>query len=121
MSDNISLVSNLPKFSYLKLASCKLHNFPDLRNQTRLQYLDLSNNIIEGNIPTWIWEVGNGKLSYMNLSHNRLTGHQEPCNFPNLSVLDLHSNLLVHTSVDFVLYRVLHCLGHGVRDNKSKG
>ncbi|KAM0053806.1 putative leucine-rich repeat-containing, plant-type, leucine-rich repeat domain superfamily [Helianthus debilis subsp. tardiflorus] len=93
-SDDISLVSNLPKFSSLKLASCELHKFPNLRNQTRLQYLDLSNNVIEGNIPTWIWEVGNGSLSYMNLSHNRLTGLQEHYNFHNLNVLDLHSNHL---------------------------
>ncbi|KAJ0691493.1 putative leucine-rich repeat-containing, plant-type, leucine-rich repeat domain superfamily [Helianthus annuus] len=93
-SDDISLVSNLPKFSSLKLASCELHKFPNLRNQTRLQYLDLSNNVIEGNIPAWIWGVGNGSLSYMNLSHNRLTGLQEPYNFPILNVLDLHSNHL---------------------------
>ncbi|KAK1437143.1 hypothetical protein QVD17_02928 [Tagetes erecta] len=93
-NDDITLVSHLPKFSSLKLASCKLHNFPNLRNQTRLKNLDLSNNMIEGKIPTWIWEVGNGSLSYMNLSHNRLTGLQEPYNFPNLYVLDLHSNQL---------------------------
>ncbi|KAJ0646983.1 putative leucine-rich repeat-containing, plant-type, leucine-rich repeat domain superfamily [Helianthus annuus] len=72
-SDNISLVSNLPKFSSLKLASCKLHKFPNLRNQPRLKNLDLSSNTIEGIIPAWIWGVGNGSLSYMNLSHNRLT------------------------------------------------
>ncbi|KAI3732353.1 hypothetical protein L1987_63557 [Smallanthus sonchifolius] len=93
-SDDISLVSNLPKFSSLKLASCKLGKFPNLRDQKRLKYLDLSNNEIEGKIPTWIWEVGNGSLSYMNLSHNRLTSLEEPYNFPNLTVLDMHSNHL---------------------------
>ncbi|KAJ0449660.1 putative leucine-rich repeat domain superfamily [Helianthus annuus] len=93
-ADNISLVSNLPKLSSLKLASCKLHKFPNLRNQLRLKNLDLSSNTIEGMIPAWIWGVGNGSLSYMNLSHNRLTGLQEPYNFPNLNVLDLHSNHL---------------------------
>ncbi|KAI3732355.1 hypothetical protein L1987_63559 [Smallanthus sonchifolius] len=93
-SDDISLVSNLPKFSTLKLASCKLRKFLNLRNQKRLKYLDLSNNEIEGKIPTWIWEVGSGSLSYMNLSHNRLTSLEEPYNFPNLTVLDMHSNHL---------------------------
>lgn len=56
-SDDINLVSRLPKFSTLKLASCKLHKFPNLRNQTRLQTLDLSSNMIEGKIPTWIWKA----------------------------------------------------------------
>ncbi|KAF5762634.1 putative leucine-rich repeat domain superfamily [Helianthus annuus] len=93
-SDNISLVSQLPKFSSLRLASCKLQKFPNLRNQTRLINLDLSNNIIEGKIPTWLWEVGNGRLSYMNLSHNHFIGLQEPYSIPRLTVLDLHSNYL---------------------------
>ncbi|MFS7976827.1 putative leucine-rich repeat-containing, plant-type, leucine-rich repeat domain superfamily [Helianthus anomalus] len=93
-SDNITLVNRLPKFSTLKLASCNLLKFPNLRNQSRLVTLDLSNNKIEGKIPPWIWEVGNGSLSYMNLSRNRLTGLEEPYSFPNLNVLDLHSNYL---------------------------
>ncbi|KAJ0691491.1 putative leucine-rich repeat-containing, plant-type, leucine-rich repeat domain superfamily [Helianthus annuus] len=93
-SDNISLVSHLPKFSSLNLDSCKLHKFPNLRNQTSLQYLDLSNNNIERKIPNWLWEVGNRSLSYLNLSHNLLTGLEEPYNFPSLNVLDLHSNHL---------------------------
>ncbi|KAJ0882884.1 putative leucine-rich repeat-containing, plant-type, leucine-rich repeat domain superfamily [Helianthus annuus] len=93
-SDNITLVNRLPKFSTLKLASCNLLKFPNLRNQSRLETLDLSNNKIQGKIPKWIWEVGNGDLSYMNLSRNRLTGLEEPYSFPNLNVLDLHSNYL---------------------------
>ncbi|KAI3759895.1 hypothetical protein L1987_50280 [Smallanthus sonchifolius] len=93
-SNNITLVNHLPKFTTLKLASCNLTNFPNLRNQSRLINLDLSNNKIEGNIPNWIWEDGNGGLSYVNLSHNRLTGLEEPYNFRDLYVLDLHSNYL---------------------------
>ncbi|PWA91495.1 Leucine-rich repeat-containing protein [Artemisia annua] len=93
-SDNLTLVSSLPKFFSLKLASCNLKKFPNLRNQTRLITLDLSDNKIEGEIPNWIWEVGNGSLSYMNLSRNNLTSLQEPYKFPNFSVLDLHFNNL---------------------------
>ncbi|KAJ0520804.1 putative leucine-rich repeat-containing, plant-type, leucine-rich repeat domain superfamily [Helianthus annuus] len=93
-SDNTTLVNRLPKFSTLKLASCNLVKFPNLKNQSRLVTLDLSNNKIEGKIPTWIWEVGNGSLSQMNLSHNRLTSLEEPYNFPYLYALDLHSNHL---------------------------
>ncbi|KAL8224704.1 hypothetical protein R6Q57_017261 [Mikania cordata] len=93
-SENITLVNNLPKFSTLKLASCNLSKFPNLRNQSRLITLDLSSNKIEGSIPTWIWEVGNGTLSFMNLSHNYLTSLEESYSFPDLYVLDLHSNHL---------------------------
>ncbi|GJV44701.1 receptor-like protein 12 [Tanacetum coccineum] len=93
-SDNLTLVSRLPKFFSLKVASCNLKKFPNLRNQTRLITLDLSDNKIEGKIPKWIWEVGNGSLSYMNLSRNHLTGFEEPYSFPDFSVLDLHFNNL---------------------------
>ncbi|GJZ48718.1 leucine-rich repeat-containing protein [Tanacetum coccineum] len=93
-SDNLTLVSRLPKFSSLKLASCNLKKFPNLRNQTKLITLDLSDNKIQGEIPNWIWKVGNGSLSYMNLSRNHLTGFEEPYSFPDLSVLDLHFNNL---------------------------
>ncbi|KAK1412429.1 hypothetical protein QVD17_33674 [Tagetes erecta] len=95
LSDNITLMNHIPKFSTLKLASCNLIKFPNLRNQLRLTNLDLSNNKIRGKIPTWIWEVGNGSLLYMNLSCNQLTGLEEPYSFPvNLYVIDLHSNRL---------------------------
>ncbi|XP_059648869.1 receptor-like protein 7 [Cornus florida] len=60
-----------------------------------LYSLDLSDNQIEGKIPNWIWEVGNGSLSDLNLSHNLLVDLQEPYVLhPNLAILDLHSNLL---------------------------
>ncbi|XP_076890959.1 receptor-like protein 6 [Bidens hawaiensis] len=93
-SDNITLVNHLPRFSTLKLASCNLVKFPNLRNQSRLMNLDLSNNKIAGQIPKWMWTVGNGSISYMNLSRNQLTSLEEPYILPDLFVLDLHSNLL---------------------------
>ncbi|XP_073033606.1 receptor-like protein 7 [Primulina eburnea] len=81
--------------SRLNLASCKLKNFPDLRNQTKLTFLDLSNNLISGEIPNWIWEIGNGRLMHLNLSYNNLVGLQMPYNMPStLYMLDLHSNQL---------------------------
>ncbi|KAJ0087662.1 hypothetical protein Patl1_31393 [Pistacia atlantica] len=83
-----------PKISTLKLASCNLSMIPDLKNQTNLYQLDLSDNQISGEIPNWIWRVGNGNLIHLNLSHNLLVGLQEPYNLSNLSVLDLHFNKL---------------------------
>ena len=80
----------------LKLASCKLRTLPDLSTQSRLTYLDLSDNQIRGSIPNWIWKIGNGSLMHLNLSHNLLEDLQETfSNFtPYLSILDLHSNQL---------------------------
>ncbi|XP_057435271.1 LOW QUALITY PROTEIN: receptor-like protein 40 [Lotus japonicus] len=88
-------VSALPKMSSVKLASCNLKEFPSfLRNQSRLNSLDLSGNHIGGSIPTWIWQLGS--LTQLNLSHNLLQELEEPVQnpSPSLSVLDLHSNQL---------------------------
>ena len=92
-----SSFSKSPHFTTLKLASCNLKRFPDLRNNSKfLGYLDLSQNQIQGEIPHWIWMIGNSFLVHLNLSHNLLVDLQEP--FPNLPpylfTLDLHSNLL---------------------------
>lgn len=87
-----------PKIGTLKLSSCKITEFPNfLRNQTNLFHLDLSNNRIKGEIPNWTWNVGDGKLVHLNLSHNMLEAFEKPG--PNLTstflaVLDLHSNML---------------------------
>ncbi|KAK0584066.1 hypothetical protein LWI29_007062 [Acer saccharum] len=83
-----------PWISTLILASCKLSMIPNLRNQSLLSHLDLSDNQISGEIPNWIWEVGNGSLTHLNLSRNSLVGLQEPFCILPLSVLDLHSNWL---------------------------
>ncbi|KAL0370875.1 UNVERIFIED_CONTAM: Receptor-like protein 6 [Sesamum angustifolium] len=91
---NTSL-STFPLLFWLGLASCNLHKFPDLINHPKLVDLDLSNNRITGEVPNWIWEIGNGKLSYLNLFWNLLVGLQKPYHIPSsLNSLDVHSNLL---------------------------
>ncbi|KAK6144706.1 hypothetical protein DH2020_021526 [Rehmannia glutinosa] len=96
--NNLSVSSSssvFPQLSWLSLASCNLYNFPDLRNQSILSFLDLSNNQITGEIPSWIWEIGNGALVQLNLSCNFLVDLQKPYQIPkNIAVLDLHSNQL---------------------------
>ncbi|KAL5550565.1 hypothetical protein UlMin_000741 [Ulmus minor] len=88
--------SNLSTFlDTLRLSSCKLRQFPYLKNQPYLTDLDLSNNLLHGEVPNWIWNVGNGSLLSLNLSHNYLVGMQEPYSIPNtLLFLDLHLNQL---------------------------
>ncbi|THG15587.1 hypothetical protein TEA_009135 [Camellia sinensis var. sinensis] len=89
-----SSLSHFPHLNLLRLASCNLREFPPLMNKSRMAYLDLSDNQISGEIPNWIWNIGNGTLAYLNLSRNLLVGLQRPHIIPNLTVLDLHSNLL---------------------------
>ncbi|GJT49460.1 receptor-like protein 7 [Tanacetum coccineum] len=116
-SDNLTLESRLPKFSSLKLASCNLKKFLNLRNQTRLITFDLSHNKIEGEIPKWIWEVVgrilfppqtatvvdysenrfDSPLPVLELSNNHLTGVIPPCLLgftSNLGELNLGNNSL---------------------------
>ncbi|THG19732.1 hypothetical protein TEA_028284 [Camellia sinensis var. sinensis] len=94
-SPSNSALSSFPQLGMLTLVSCKLQKFPPLMNQSRMTYLDLSDNQISGEIPNWIWNIGSGTLMYLNLSCNLLVGIQRPHFIPNyLNVLDLHSNLL---------------------------
>ncbi|KAK6152533.1 hypothetical protein DH2020_015168 [Rehmannia glutinosa] len=91
----ITMANLTELLSRLNLASCNLSSFPDLRNQSRLTFLDLSNNQINGEIPSWVWNIGNGTLLHLNLSRNLLVDFQKPFNISlSLSVLDLHSNSL---------------------------
>nr|GME08850.1 receptor-like protein 12 [Ipomoea batatas] len=95
VSGNIPTSSFFPQIKVLKMASCRLQSFPDLRTQSSMIHLDLSDNEIRGEIPNWIWNVGNGSLAHLNLSCNFLDGLEKPYTIPSsLSVLDLHSNQL---------------------------
>ncbi|XP_051113862.1 receptor-like protein 33 [Andrographis paniculata] len=94
-SSSNSSLSQFPQLSKLNLASCNLNSYPHLlRNQFKLVDLDLSNNQITGQVPSWIWGIGNGALARLNLSFNLLEDFERPFSMPSLSVLDLHSNRL---------------------------
>ncbi|GKE92759.1 leucine-rich repeat-containing protein, partial [Tanacetum coccineum] len=84
-----------PGFTALGLASCNLKVFPNsLRAMKQLWYLDLSSNEIHGQIPPWAGEIGgNNELSYLNLSHNFITGLPQ-FQWYGLQNLYLQSNLI---------------------------
>ncbi|KAM4119110.1 hypothetical protein ACJW30_03G035000 [Castanea mollissima] len=86
------------KFEVLGLASCNLRHFPNfLREQDQLQWLDLSYNNIQGQIPKWVWNTSKETLMIVNFSHNFLTGfdqHMDNFPWPQLQILDLRSNML---------------------------
>ncbi|XVF70327.1 hypothetical protein PTKIN_Ptkin11bG0153000 [Pterospermum kingtungense] len=95
---NVSINSIPPKFKLLGLASCNLSEFPSfLRGQDELEFLELADNKIQGQIPNWLWSVGKETLQYLNLGYNFLTGFQElPAVLPwtRLEVFILQSNKL---------------------------
>ncbi|XP_039048583.1 receptor-like protein 7 [Hibiscus syriacus] len=73
-------------------SSSSVRHFPSFFQTSKLEYLDLSNNMISGGISKWEaqgWE----ELSVLNLSYNYLTTLEQ---FPGqkLAILDLRSNML---------------------------
>ncbi|XP_057808506.1 receptor-like protein 6 [Salvia miltiorrhiza] len=86
-----------PRLGTLMLASCNLQKLPNLRNQSSLMMLDLSRNLLEGEIPNWLWRVGDDGFlfRFLNLSHNGFSHLQQPYAMRGLDSLDLHSNILV--------------------------
>ncbi|KEH28916.1 putative leucine-rich repeat-containing, plant-type, leucine-rich repeat domain, L [Medicago truncatula] len=87
--------TSFSNISTLMLASCNLKTFPSfLRNKSRLNILDLSNNQIHGTVPNWIWKLQN--LQNLNVSHNMLTDFEGPLQniTSKLIALDLHNNQL---------------------------
>ncbi|CAM8981035.1 unnamed protein product [Rhodiola kirilowii] len=85
--------SLFPQLSTLKLASSNLKTFPDfLKYQSRLIYIDLSNNQIHHKIPKWIWDIST--LSHLNLSFNSLDDFEDRNLTASLNVLDLRYNRL---------------------------
>ncbi|XP_074264570.1 receptor-like protein 7 [Silene latifolia] len=92
--DANATISPFPRLRTLRLASCNLGLLPGfLKNQSILQYLDLSINSIRGVMPKWIWGIGNGSLSYLNLSCNSFTRLEQPSSdISTISILDIHGN-----------------------------
>ncbi|ESR61929.1 hypothetical protein CICLE_v10018217mg [Citrus x clementina] len=85
--------SFFPQIFVLSLSACNISAFPSFLRSLELAYLDLSENNIDGQIPNWMWEVGNDTLSFLDLSHNFITEIKQ-IPWKNLNYLNLQSNLL---------------------------
>ncbi|WOG85897.1 hypothetical protein DCAR_0105090 [Daucus carota subsp. sativus] len=88
-----------PTLNYLGLSSCNMKEFPHFSRDANisLEFVDLSNNNIEGEIPHWIgsvWYSEYYNLPYLNLSHNKLIGGLEQLPWGYLTYLDLQDNKL---------------------------
>ncbi|PON94089.1 LRR domain containing protein, partial [Trema orientale] len=93
LSFNNSINYTFDKLWELRLSSCSLSEFPHFFKSSKgLRTLDLSRNQIQGNVPKWLWEVGQNSLFQLNLSHNFFT-YIEPLPWKELSILDLSFNL----------------------------
>ncbi|EOY04306.1 Receptor like protein 6, putative [Theobroma cacao] len=96
--NSVSINATSPKFKLLGLASCNLSEFPHfLRSQDELEFLELSDNGVHGQIPKWFWSVGKETLQQLNLGFNFLTGFEElPVVLPwtHLEVFNLESNMI---------------------------
>ncbi|VAH73227.1 unnamed protein product [Triticum turgidum subsp. durum] len=86
----------------LGLASCNLTKIPvALRYTNELSSLDLSNNRIDGVIPSWIWMIWKDSIYSLDLSNNMFTCLENSpsiVHMHNLEYLNLSSNQL-HGSV----------------------
>ncbi|KAL9286728.1 putative leucine-rich repeat domain superfamily [Arabidopsis thaliana] len=70
-SSTLHLPSSI--IEYLILTSCNISEFPTfLQNQTSLEYLDISANQIEGQVPEWLWSLP--YLGFVNISQNFFSG-----------------------------------------------
>ncbi|VAH57567.1 receptor like protein 27-like [Triticum aestivum] len=91
-----TILTSLPNVNYLELASCNLTKIPRaLRYLGGVISLDLSNNQINGVIPSWVWESWKDQLKFLNLSHNMFTSLEKSpslLHMPYLSILDLSFN-----------------------------
>ncbi|KAL4598212.1 hypothetical protein ACB092_11G044400 [Castanea dentata] len=92
-----SATNILSKIHLLQLSSSNITKIPQfLRTAKYIEYLDISNNHIKGNIPSWVMEVGKDSLYYFSISRNNLTGHVPSliCNLSSLRFLDFSYNHL---------------------------
>ncbi|KAJ7968201.1 Receptor-like protein [Quillaja saponaria] len=95
--DETDSPSTLPRFQSLGLNSCNLSSFPNfLRDQHKLEWLELAGNNISGLFPKWMWDCGKETLKLMNISVNSLIGFEQPpviLPWVSLSLLDLSNNM----------------------------
>uniref|UniRef100_A0ACD5YDF0 Uncharacterized protein n=1 Tax=Avena sativa TaxID=4498 RepID=A0ACD5YDF0_AVESA len=126
MSRNTDLVVQaklhgwIPKFELktLMLSWCNLDKSiitePHfLRTQHHLQFLDLSNNKLPGNMPNWLF-TNDMTLVYLDLSNNSLVGsldlilqHQTNLKLVNISLNQIEGQLPANISSVFPILRIL--------------
>ncbi|PRQ23104.1 putative leucine-rich repeat-containing, plant-type, leucine-rich repeat domain, L [Rosa chinensis] len=94
----LNATATFPNLMTLGLGSCNITEFPSfLRYQENLRWLDLAENGMHGQVPRWMWNVSTESLTVMNISHNFLSGFDQPpvvLSWSGLQLLDLSSNMI---------------------------
>ncbi|KAL4607791.1 hypothetical protein ACB092_09G200400 [Castanea dentata] len=93
VSINNNVTYTLPKLQWFNLSSTNISEFPIfLKTTTNLRYLDLSKNIINGQFPRWLGDVGRDSLYFLDLHANLLQGSFPTLSFPSLRYLFVSNN-----------------------------
>ncbi|KAM4091835.1 hypothetical protein ACJW30_09G166000 [Castanea mollissima] len=93
VSINNNVTYTLPKLQWLNLSSTNISEFPIfLKTATNLLSLDLSKNIINGQFPRWLGDVGRDSLYFLDLRANLLQGSFPTLSFPSLQYLFASNN-----------------------------
>ncbi|KAG5416172.1 hypothetical protein IGI04_003739 [Brassica rapa subsp. trilocularis] len=90
---NKSPVSGPPLLHQLHLSGCGITEFPEFAVNQHMQWLDISNNKIKGQVSGWLWTLPN--LTDLNLSNNTFTGFE---NSTTVLVSRLYSSLTLLAS-----------------------
>ncbi|CAG7903512.1 unnamed protein product [Brassica rapa] len=112
-----------PKFQLnaIALRSCNLVKVPHfLLHQKDLRQVDLSDNNISGQFPSWLL-ANNTKLDVLLLRNNYLTSFQLPRSAHNLLFLDLSVNKFNHLLPENIGWILPHLLSLNISDNGFQG
>ncbi|CAN6936865.1 unnamed protein product [Brassica oleracea] len=112
-----------PKFQLnaIALRSCNLVKVPlFLLHQKDLRHVDLSDNNISGQFPSWLL-ANNTKLDVLLLQNNYLTSFQLPRSAHNLLFLDLSVNKFNHLLPENIGWILPHLLSLNISKNGFQG
>ena len=127
-SNSLQLVSDRdsswkPKFQLdvIALRSCNLDKVPQfLLHQKELRHVDLSDNNISGNFPSWLLE-NNTKLKVLLLQNNSFTSFQVPKSPHHLLFMDVSVNKFNHLLPENIGWILPHLRYMNISNNGFQG
>ncbi|CAN6998759.1 unnamed protein product [Brassica oleracea var. botrytis] len=125
-SNSLQVVSDSswkPKFQFdvIALQSCNLEKVPQfLLHQKELRHVDLSDNNISGNFPSWLLE-NNRKLKVLLLQNNSFTSFHLPEYAHRLLFLDVSVNKLNHLLPENIGWILPHLRYMNISKNGFQG
>lgn len=93
-SEDVKIISGLPKLTHLTLVGCGLSGIQDLSACTNLVYLDMNNNAVKDLSPL----ANLRNLNYLNMSHNAISDLAALKDLTKLDWLDVSYNTIASTA-----------------------